>query len=122
MSVMGFPKTSLDGCELYPSLFWIFGICLTLQSPFNLNSFNSITIFFKMCLFLRHIVDFSFYPENYSEMDLESSSFRVFAFGRFSTALMVKPGIKVGGYNMNNIRYADDTVLIADNENELQEM
>ena len=20
-------------CELYPSLFWIFGICLTLQSP-----------------------------------------------------------------------------------------
>ena len=32
------------------------------------------------------------------------------------------PGIKVGGYNMNTIRYADDTVLIADNENELQEM
>ena len=31
------------------------------------------------------------------------------------------PGIKVGGYNMKNIRYADDTVLIADNENELQE-
>ena len=31
-------------------------------------------------------------------------------------------GIKVGGYNMNNIRYADDTVLIADNENELHEM
>ena len=30
--------------------------------------------------------------------------------------------IKVGGYNMNNIRYADDTVLIADNENKLQEM
>ena len=32
------------------------------------------------------------------------------------------PSIKVGGYNMNNIRYADDTVLIADNEKELQEM
>ena len=32
------------------------------------------------------------------------------------------PCIKVGGYNMNNIRYADDTVLIADNEKELQEM
>ena len=32
------------------------------------------------------------------------------------------PGIKVGGYNMNNIRYADDTVLIADNEKDLQEM
>ena len=30
------------------------------------------------------------------------------------------PGIHVGGCNMNNIRYADDTVLIADNENELQ--
>ena len=37
-------------------------------------------------------------------------------------ALEGMPGIKVGGYNMNNIRYADDTVLIADNENELQEM
>ena len=32
------------------------------------------------------------------------------------------PGIKVGGYNMNDIRYADDRFLIADNENELQEM
>ena len=32
------------------------------------------------------------------------------------------PGINVGGYNINNIRYADDTVLIADNETELQEM
>ena len=37
-------------------------------------------------------------------------------------ALEGKPGIKVGGYNMNNIIYADDTVLIADNEKELQEM
>ena len=33
MSVTGFPKKSLDGRELYPSLFWIFGILLTLQSP-----------------------------------------------------------------------------------------
>ena len=32
------------------------------------------------------------------------------------------PGIKVGRYIINNIRYAYDTVLIADNENELQEM
>ena len=32
------------------------------------------------------------------------------------------PGIKLGGYNMNNISYADDTVLISDNEKELQEM
>ena len=37
-------------------------------------------------------------------------------------ALEGMPGIKVGGYNMNNIRYADDTVLIAENENELHEM
>ena len=37
-------------------------------------------------------------------------------------ALEGMPGIKVGGYNMNNIRYSDDTVLIADNEKELQEM
>ena len=37
-------------------------------------------------------------------------------------ALEGMPGIKVGGYNMNNIRYADDTNLIADNENELQQM
>ena len=37
-------------------------------------------------------------------------------------ALEGMPGIKVGGYNMNNIRYADDIVLIADNEKELQEM
>ena len=37
-------------------------------------------------------------------------------------ALEGMPGIEVGGYNMNNIRYADDTVLIADNENKLQEM
>ena len=36
MSVMGFKKKCLYGvggwCELYPSLFWIFGIFLTLQS------------------------------------------------------------------------------------------
>ena len=37
-------------------------------------------------------------------------------------ALEGMPGIKIGGYKMNNIRYADDTVLIADNEKELQEM
>ena len=37
-------------------------------------------------------------------------------------ALEGMPGIQVGEYNMNNIRYADDTVLIADNEKELQEM
>ena len=37
-------------------------------------------------------------------------------------ALEGMPGIKIGGYKMNNIRYADDTVLIVDDEKELQEM
>ena len=37
-------------------------------------------------------------------------------------ALEGMPGIKVGGYNMNIIIYVDDTVMFADNENELQEM
>ena len=41
MSVMGFHK-SLDMARgewvggLYPVLFWIFGICLTLQNPYNI--------------------------------------------------------------------------------------
>ena len=30
MSMMGFPKKNWIGCELYPSIFWIF---LTLRSP-----------------------------------------------------------------------------------------
>lgn len=29
-------------------------------------------------------------------------------------------GINIGGHNINNIRYADDTVLLAENENDLQ--
>lgn len=33
-----------------------------------------------------------------------------------------KPGIKVGGYIFNNLRYADDTVLIAENKEDLQEL
>ena len=32
------------------------------------------------------------------------------------------PGISVGGHNINNLRYADDTVLLAENEKHLQEM
>ncbi|GFR76316.1 endonuclease-reverse transcriptase [Elysia marginata] len=32
------------------------------------------------------------------------------------------PGINVGGYNVNNIRYADDTVLIAENKDDLQKL
>ena len=43
MSVMGFQKKKVwihggwvgGWGELYPSLFWIFGICLTLQSPYG---------------------------------------------------------------------------------------
>ena len=31
-------------------------------------------------------------------------------------------GIRVGGVNVNNIRYADDTVLIADTQEKLQEL
>ncbi|GFR64083.1 endonuclease-reverse transcriptase [Elysia marginata] len=32
------------------------------------------------------------------------------------------PGIKVGGYNVNNIRYADNTVLITENKDDLQKL
>jgi len=31
-------------------------------------------------------------------------------------------GVKIGGYNCNNLRYADDTVLIASTEEDLQKM
>ena len=31
-------------------------------------------------------------------------------------------GVRVGGVNVNNIRYADDTVLIADSEEKLQQL
>ena len=30
-----------------------------------------------------------------------------------------KAGIKIAGRNINNLRYADDTILVAENENEL---
>ncbi|GFN87694.1 hypothetical protein PoB_001420000 [Plakobranchus ocellatus] len=32
------------------------------------------------------------------------------------------PGIDVGGQNINNLRYADDTVLIAENKEDLQKL
>jgi len=32
------------------------------------------------------------------------------------------PGISIGGYNLNNMRHADNTVLIAGNEQELQSL
>ena len=31
-------------------------------------------------------------------------------------------GMKINGVNINNIRYADDTVLIAESEKELQDL
>ena len=31
-------------------------------------------------------------------------------------------GVNVGGKNYNNLRYADDTALLAGNENELAEL
>ena len=31
-----------------------------------------------------------------------------------------RPGIKIGGHTINNLRYADDTVLLAENETEQQ--
>ena len=45
-------------------------------------------------------------------------------FSLYSQAVMDEmadlEGMKVGGMNINNIRYADDTVLIADTEEKLQ--
>ena len=32
------------------------------------------------------------------------------------------PGVKTNGENINNIRYADDTVLIADSEENIQRL
>ncbi|GFR79706.1 retrovirus-related Pol polyprotein LINE-1 [Elysia marginata] len=32
------------------------------------------------------------------------------------------PGLKVNGENINNLRYADDTVLLAESENDLQNL
>ena len=33
-----------------------------------------------------------------------------------------QPGIRVGGHNIYNLRYADDTVLISENEKDLQQL
>ena len=32
------------------------------------------------------------------------------------------PGVKINGHNINNLRYADDTVMIAEDEASLQEL
>ena len=34
----------------------------------------------------------------------------------------VKAGIKIAGRNINNLRYADDTTLVAENEEELKSL
>ena len=31
-------------------------------------------------------------------------------------------GVKVDGFNVNNIRYADDTAIVADSEEQLQNL
>ena len=33
-----------------------------------------------------------------------------------------QPGIKIAGRNINNLRYADDTTLMAENEEELKSL
>ena len=33
-----------------------------------------------------------------------------------------QPGIRMGGHNINNLRYADDTVLISENEKDLKQL
>ncbi len=46
--------------------------------------------------------------------------------GLYSEAILreleILPGFIIGGHNLNNIRYADDTVLIADTEKKLQNL
>ena len=34
----------------------------------------------------------------------------------------LKPGIKIGGRNINNLRYVDDTTLMAESEEELKSL
>ena len=45
-------------------------------------------------------------------------------FNLYSEVILRKlknmPGVKIGGSNINNLRYADDTVFIAENETDLQ--
>ena len=47
-------------------------------------------------------------------------------FSLYSEVIMRKienmPGIAIGGHNINNLRYADDTVLMATSEIDLQEL
>ncbi|GFO27553.1 catenin (cadherin-associated protein), alpha 3 [Plakobranchus ocellatus] len=42
--------------------------------------------------------------------------------GKHRLGIRNERGIKVGGQNINNLRYADDTVLIAENKEDLQKL
>ena len=35
---------------------------------------------------------------------------------------MVEAGVKIAGRNINNLRYADDTTIMAENEEELKSL
>ena len=41
-------------------------------------------------------------------------------FNIYSEIILRNIGVRVGGYNINNLRYADDTALIADSEEKLR--
>ena len=43
-------------------------------------------------------------------------------FPQHFTTTLVKTGIKISGRNINNLRYADDTTLIAESEEELKSL
>ena len=48
--------------------------------------------------------------------------FNLYTERMIEEALQGKRGIQINGENMTNIRYADDTVLMAENEQELQQL
>ena len=41
---------------------------------------------------------------------------------RNTTLDEAQPGIKIAGRNINNLRYADDTILMAESEEELKKV
>ena len=45
-----------------------------------------------------------------------------FQHGYFSFHRLLLPGVKIGGRNINSLRYADDTVLLAETEEDLQKI
>lgn len=53
---------------------------------------------------------------------LSPSLFNLYTENIFRSIDNSNLGIKVGGYRINNLRYADDTVLLAENEEDLQKI